>query len=81
MKLGNRELALAMELRAEGCTWKIIARGLGVSPLTLPDAVKKAKREGMRESKRIRSTDYTFKYAGREASRFAECAERIQGAS
>jgi len=81
VKLGNRELALAMELRAEGCTWKVIAGGLGVSPLTLPDAVKKAKREGMRESKRIRRTNYAPKFAGREARRFAECAERIQGVS
>ncbi|WP_312272271.1 hypothetical protein [Pseudomonas sp.] len=27
--LGHRELVLAYELKAEGCSWKNIARGLG----------------------------------------------------
>jgi len=47
-KLFNNELALAMELRQEGCTWKIIAYALSVTPGYLCRVVKQAEREGMK---------------------------------
>jgi len=46
--LGNAELALAMELRTEGITWKLISYGLGVDPETLINRVSQVEREGMR---------------------------------
>ena len=48
MKLGNDEIALAMELRTEGICWKLIAWGLGCDTEHLINTVKKAKREGMK---------------------------------
>jgi len=53
VKLGNNEIALAIELRQEGCTWKVIAYGLSVNPNFLCCAVNKAKREGMKDSSRV----------------------------
>ena len=47
-RIGNEEIALAMELRTEGVRWKIIAYGLGVAKSTIVSAVAKAKREGMK---------------------------------
>jgi len=46
-QLGNAEIALAMELRSERVTWKLIAWGLGVSEETLTSRITKAKRDGM----------------------------------
>lgn len=48
-RLANAELALAMELRDSGMTWKIIAYGLGVTTEHLINRVARAKREGYRE--------------------------------
>ncbi len=47
MKLYNRELALAMELRTEGCSWRNIAWCLGCNWEYLRDRVKQRQREGM----------------------------------
>ena len=52
MKLGNAEIALAMELRTEGVTWKVIARGLSVGTQYLVNRVRRAEREGMIQDKR-----------------------------
>lgn len=41
------ELALAYELRQEGCRWKRIADGLGINANTLHKAVTRAKRDGI----------------------------------
>ena len=46
-KLGNAEIALAMELRVAGIRLNQIARGLSVTPDWLAERIKKAKREGM----------------------------------
>ena len=54
MKLNNAEIALAMELRTEGGSWKTIAYGVGVSLQYLFHSVEKAKREGMKVSARER---------------------------
>jgi len=37
--LGRAELALAYELRCEGCSWRNIAIGLGLNPQTLERAI------------------------------------------
>ena len=47
-KLLNREIALAIELRSEGCGWKVIAEGLGVNADYLCRVVNQAKNEGMK---------------------------------
>ena len=46
--LFNQEIALAMELRSEGCCWKYIAIGLGVYHHHLRRVVNQAEREGMK---------------------------------
>ena len=46
------EVALAMELRVWGCTWKVIAEGLGIRADTLNKRVKSAEREGMKHVSR-----------------------------
>ena len=46
-KMGNAEIALAMELMNDGMSRKLIAYGLGVHQSTMYHAVRKAKREGM----------------------------------
>jgi hypothetical protein len=49
IRLCDEEIALAMELRSEGCSWKIIAYGMGVNdPSSLCRRVKNAEREGMK---------------------------------
>jgi len=40
MTIGRAELALAYELRQEGCSWKVIAIGLGVDAAKLTSAVR-----------------------------------------
>jgi len=50
-KLTNHDLALAMELRTEGCEWKVIARGLGCDWDHLRQEVKRAKTRGFRKSR------------------------------
>jgi hypothetical protein len=42
-KVTDQEIALAMELRSEGCEWKVIAKGLGHPWESLRCAVRKAK--------------------------------------
>lgn len=37
--LGRAELALAYELRCEGCSWRNIAIGLGLNPQTLERSI------------------------------------------
>ncbi len=49
MKLHNAEIALAMELRQEGCTWTRIAWMFSVDPGWLSRVVRKAEREGMKQ--------------------------------
>lgn len=44
----NAELALAYELRQEGCSWKAIARGIGGCDGTLKKAIRRAERYGLR---------------------------------
>lgn len=46
-KIGNQEIAFAMEMRTERITWKAIARGLGCHPDTIRDAVRQAEIFGM----------------------------------
>lgn len=41
------ELALAYELRQEGCCWKRIAQGLGYDPRVISKAVEGAKQRGI----------------------------------
>ena len=48
LRLGDAEIALAMELRTEGVQWKLISYGLGVSDVALKKALKRAEQEGMR---------------------------------
>lgn len=43
MKLGNNEIALAMELRAEGIPWCRIAYGLSCDEYYLINVVRQAK--------------------------------------
>ena len=50
--LFDEEIALAMELRVWGCTWKVIAEGLGIRADTLNKRVKSAEREGMNHARR-----------------------------
>ena len=45
-RLFRTEIALAMELRLEGCQWQYIASGLGVNRQTLQRAVKYAEING-----------------------------------
>lgn len=42
------ELALAYELKRDGCYWKLIAEGLGYDLKTLQPAVYRAVRKGLR---------------------------------
>lgn len=37
--IGRAELALAYELRCEGCSWRNISTGLGLNPQTLQRAI------------------------------------------
>ena len=46
-KLGNTEIALAMELRGEGVRTKWIAKGLDVDPHYLARTLSRARRYGM----------------------------------
>ena len=46
MNLYAEEIALAMELRTEGLTWKSIGYGLGVSAVAIEESVRRAKRNG-----------------------------------
>lgn len=48
LKLTNEEIALAMELRQEGITWKIIGIGLGKTAEAVRTAINYAKRHGLR---------------------------------
>lgn len=43
----NEEIALAYELRQEGCQWKRIAQGIGGNPMTLYGAVYRALKNGI----------------------------------
>lgn len=43
------ELALAYELRQEGCCWKRIATGLGCDPIDLSNAVSGVVRRGIKK--------------------------------
>ena len=45
-KINREEIALAMELRQWGATWKSIARGLGVHPCAIRKAVQLAEIKG-----------------------------------
>jgi DNA-binding transcriptional regulator LsrR (DeoR family) len=45
--LGKAELVLAYELHQNGCEWKHIAAGLGVSTSTIKQAVGRVMREGL----------------------------------
>lgn len=50
MRLYREEIALAMELHNEGCTWRNIAIGLGVNcPDILRDTVRRAEVHGAKE--------------------------------
>lgn len=46
--LTGNDIALAMELRSEGCHWHHIATGLGVYPNALRRSVRYAEQYGMR---------------------------------
>ena len=46
-RLGNAELALAMELRTQSISWKLIAYGLNVEETHLIKRVARAQQEGM----------------------------------
>jgi hypothetical protein len=48
-QLTDTEVALAMELRTEGVSWKIIAYSLGTRADTLMKRVKKAQANGMQK--------------------------------
>lgn len=60
----TNELALAIELRQEGCCWKRIAVGLGVDDVALRYAVKNALRDGMHDA-RIATPDWGIVAANR----------------
>ena len=62
-KIGNAEIALAMELITEGVRKNIIAYGLGVHPNTLLTELKKAELEGMIKDERYRRIEW-FKVQG-----------------
>jgi len=47
-RLGDAEIALAMELRSEGVSWKLIGYGLSVRPDTIHKAVRYAEKVGMK---------------------------------
>lgn len=46
-RLGNAEIALAMELKSQGCRYSVIAWHLGVVPSTLWKSIWRARKEGM----------------------------------
>ena len=48
MKLGNNEIALAMELRTEGLPWCRIAYGLSCDEYYLINVVRRAQELGMK---------------------------------
>lgn len=68
-------LALAYELRCEGCCWKRIALGLGVDWMWLHHAVNAAVRYGIHD-RRVVLTDAEFVavHAMRSHSRLSWCA-------
>jgi hypothetical protein len=45
-KVYREEVALAMELRTWGATWRVIGHGLGMNPDTIRRAVREAKAKG-----------------------------------
>lgn len=45
--LGRAELALAYELLAEGCRWRLVARALGTTEHYLRQRLNQCKREGI----------------------------------
>jgi hypothetical protein len=47
-KLGNAEIALAMELRVAGMHWERIAEGLGVESRAVRFAIQQAEQYGMK---------------------------------
>ena len=52
-KIGNEEIASAMEQRNDGIPWKYIAIGFGCCHKYLQRRVSRAKREGMIKCKGI----------------------------
>jgi hypothetical protein len=71
MILFREEIALAMELRTEGCTWKSIGYGLGVSAAAIEESVRRAKRNGRQPrppvlAPKSRSDDLQTDHAGGE---------------
>lgn len=59
----RNEIALALELRVEGCCWKRIAQGLGHDPDALRLTVKNAVRDGFAGDARIVTPDWALQAA------------------
>lgn len=48
----ERDVKLAIQLRNEGCQWKLIAYGLGKAESTVVQAVREYKKSGPKKNKK-----------------------------